>query len=95
MVGLSDDCKVPVGDRDVVEVGDLANIDFVGTMDGEEFEGGSGAGYDLLIGSGSFVPGFEEGVVDIESVKRGISLLPSRRIIMKRWPVRMWYLQLP
>ena len=33
--GLSDDCKVPVGDRDVVEVGDLANIDFVGTMDGE------------------------------------------------------------
>ena len=37
--GLSDDCKVPVGDRDVVEVGDLANIDFVGTMDGEEFEG--------------------------------------------------------
>ena len=52
-----DDCKVPVGDRDVVEVGDLANIDFVGTMDGEEFEGGSGAGYDLLIGSGSFVPG--------------------------------------
>ena len=64
--GLSDDCKVPVGDRDVVEVGDLANIDFVGTMDGEEFEGGSGAGYDLLIGSGSFVPGFEEGVVDMK-----------------------------
>ena len=63
---LSDDCKVPVGDRDVVEVGDLANIDFVGTMDGEEFEGGSGAGYDLLIGSGSFVPGFEEGVVDMK-----------------------------
>ena len=56
--GLSDDCKVPVGD--------LANIDFVGTMDGEEFEGGSGAGYDLLIGSGSFVPGFEEGVVDMK-----------------------------
>ena len=55
--GLSDDCKVPVGDRDVVEVGDLATI---------EFEGGSGAGYDLLIGSGSFVPGFEEGVVDMK-----------------------------
>ena len=50
----------------MVEVGDLANIDFVGTMDGEEFEGGSGAGYDLLIGSGSFVPGFEEGVVDMK-----------------------------
>lgn len=63
---LSDDCKIPVEDRDVVEVGDLANIDFVGTMDGEEFEGGSGSDYDLLIGSGSFIDGFEEGVVGMK-----------------------------
>ena len=35
-------------------------------IDGEEFEGGSGAGYELLIGSGSFIPGFEEGVVDMK-----------------------------
>lgn len=63
---LSDDCKVLIEDRDVVEVGDLANIDFVGTMDGEEFEGGSGSDYDLLIGSGSFIDGFEEGVVDMK-----------------------------
>ena len=59
---LSDDCKVLIEDRDVVEVGDLANIDFVGKMDGEEFDGGSGTGYDLMIGSGSFIDGFEEGV---------------------------------
>lgn len=63
---LSDDCRVLIEDRDVVEVGDLANIDFVGTMDGEEFEGGSGSDYDLLIGSGSFIDGFEEGVVDMK-----------------------------
>lgn len=61
-LSLSDACIVDIADRDIVENGDIANIDFVGTMDGEEFEGGSGAGYDLVIGSGSFVPGFEEGV---------------------------------
>lgn len=59
---LSDACIQPVKSRDVVENGDIANIDFVGTMDGEVFDGGSGEGYDLVIGSGSFVPGFEEGV---------------------------------
>lgn len=59
---LSDACVQPVEGRNVVENGDIANIDFVGTMDGEAFEGGTGADYDLVIGSGSFVPGFEEGV---------------------------------
>lgn len=59
---LSDACVQPVKSRDVVENGDIANIDFVGTMDGEVFDGGTGEGYDLVIGSGSFVPGFEEGV---------------------------------
>lgn len=59
---LSDACMQPVEGRDVVENGDIANIDFVGTMDGEAFDGGTGADYDLVIGSGSFVPGFEEGV---------------------------------
>lgn len=59
---LGDACVRPVEGRNVVENGDIANIDFVGTMDGEVFDGGTGADYDLVIGSGSFVPGFEEGV---------------------------------
>lgn len=46
-----------------VENGDVANIDFVGTMDGEEFDGGSGEGYDLTIGSDTFIEGFESGLI--------------------------------
>ena len=52
----------PVTDR-AVENGDTANIDFVGKIEGKEFEGGSGEGYPLEIGSGSFIPGFEESVI--------------------------------
>lgn len=45
--------------------GDNVNIDFVGSIDGVEFEGGNsdGAGYDLTLGSGSMIPGFEDGIV--------------------------------
>ena len=46
-----------------VKEGDTVNIDYVGTKDGEEFEGGSAEGYDLEIGSGSFIDGFEEGLI--------------------------------
>ena len=46
-----------------VENGDIANIDFKGYLDGVPFEGGEGAGFDLGIGSGQFVPGFEEQLV--------------------------------
>lgn len=42
--------------------GDKVNIDFTGTKDGEEFEGGSAQGYDLTLGSGSMIPGFEDGI---------------------------------
>ena len=45
-----------------VEEGDTVSIDYVGKMDGEEFEGGSGS-YDLVIGSETFVEGFEEGLI--------------------------------
>lgn len=51
-----------VTDR-AVEDGDIVNIDYVGTMDGEEFEGGSDTGYDLTIGSNSFIDGFETGLI--------------------------------
>lgn len=43
--------------------GDSVNIDFVGTVDGEEFDGGSSEGYDLTLGSGSFIDGFEDQIV--------------------------------
>lgn len=43
--------------------GDSVNIDFVGSVDGEEFDGGSAQGYDLTLGSGSFIDGFEDQIV--------------------------------
>lgn len=52
-----------ITDRTVVEDGDVVNIDYKGLMNGEEFEGGSDEGFDLTIGSGSFIPGFEEGLI--------------------------------
>ncbi|EOD4396856.1 trigger factor [Staphylococcus aureus] len=52
--------EMVVKEDGVVENGDTVNIDFSGSVDGEEFEGGQGEGYDLEIGSGSFIPGFEE-----------------------------------
>lgn len=50
--------------------GDTVNIDFVGTVDGEEFDGGNtnGNGYDLTLGSGKFIDGFED---QIEGHKPG------------------------
>ena len=42
---------------------DIANIDYEGSVDGVPFDGGKGAGHDLKLGSGSFIPGFEEQIV--------------------------------
>ncbi|ACK51828.1 trigger factor [Methylocella silvestris BL2] len=58
------------GDGVVATKGDKATIDFVGKIDGEAFEGGSGEGVDLVLGSGSFIPGFEE---QLEGLKLGDS----------------------
>ena len=49
--------------RNKVQEGDVVNIDYVGRIDGEEFDGGSAEGYNLEIGSGSFIDGFEDGLV--------------------------------
>lgn len=57
--------KMPVTDR-AAELGDVANIDYEGKLDGAAFEGGTAAGYDLILGRGSFIPGFEDGVVGME-----------------------------
>ena len=45
------------------KLGDVANIDYEGTKDGVAFDGGTAAGYDLTLGSGQFIDGFEDGVV--------------------------------
>jgi len=47
--------------------GDIANIDFVGTVGGKTFEGGSAEHYDLKLGSGMFIPGFEDQVVGLKA----------------------------
>jgi trigger factor len=46
--------------------GDQVVIDFVGKVDGEAFEGGSAEDYPLVLGSGSFIPGFEEQLVGVK-----------------------------
>ncbi|MGN0343225.1 MAG: trigger factor [Roseburia sp.] len=51
-------------DKDVVEEGDFVNIDYVGYLNGEAFDGGSAEGYILEIGSDSFIDGFEDGLID-------------------------------
>ena len=50
-----------------VKKGDTANINFEGFLEGVPFEGGKGEDYDLAIGSGSFVPGFEEQLIDMKA----------------------------
>lgn len=49
-----------------VSEGDIANIDYVGKKDGVAFEGGTDEGYDLEIGSNSFIEGFESGLIGAE-----------------------------
>ena len=53
---------VEVTDR-AAEMGDIANIDYEGSVDGVPFEGGKGEKHDLKLGSGQFIPGFEEQIV--------------------------------
>ena len=48
------------------QLGDNANIDFDGYLNGERFDGGKAEGYDLELGSNSFVPGFEEQIVGMQ-----------------------------
>lgn len=48
-----------------VQDGDIADIDYVGKKDGVAFEGGTASGFKLEIGSGTFIPGFEDGLVGV------------------------------
>ena len=49
-----------------VEEGDIANIDYVGKLNGVAFDGGTASGYDLGIGTHTFIEGFEEGLIGAE-----------------------------
>jgi len=53
-------------DRTIAEDGDVVNLDFVGLVDGEEIEDGSAEDFDLELGSGDFIPGFEEQIIGKE-----------------------------
>ncbi len=57
--------NIPVTDR-AVQDGDMTVIDFEGFVDGVAFEGGKGEDYPLTIGSGAFIPGFEEALIGAE-----------------------------
>ncbi len=57
--------SIEVTDRPAA-LNDTVNIDFLGTIDGTPFDGGSAEGFDLTLGSGQFIPGFEEGVVGMQ-----------------------------
>lgn len=56
---------ITVDDRAVAQ-GDMVSLDFEGFVDGVAFEGGKGENYDLTIGSGAFIPGFEDQLVGAE-----------------------------
>ena len=58
--------KVEADKDATLEVGNIAVFDFVGTLNGEKFEGGSSENYELEIGSGKFVPGFEDQMVGLK-----------------------------
>lgn len=57
----------------IVQNGETVNINFTGYMDGEAFEGGTAENYELTIGSGSFIDGFEIGLIGVE-VGKTVSL---------------------
>ena len=58
--------EIVVKEEGKVEEGNTAVIDFEGYVDGEKLDGGTGANYPLEIGSHTFIPGFEEGIVGME-----------------------------
>ncbi|MDW0109670.1 trigger factor [Sporosarcina aquimarina] len=59
--------EMVVKEEGAIEEGDTANINFDGYSEGEAFEGGKAENYDLAIGSGSFIPGFEEQLIGMKT----------------------------
>ena len=67
---------VEVTDR-AVQDGDKVNLDYSGSVDGEKFEGGTAEKQELTIGSGMFIPGFEEQMVGMNAVSYTHLTLPT------------------
>lgn len=59
----------PIEKPRAVKAGDTVVIDFIGRVDGEAFEGGTAEGHQLKIGSNSFIPGFEDGLIGAKADK--------------------------
>ncbi|KQU08620.1 trigger factor [Bacillus altitudinis] len=59
--------ELVVKEEGAIEKGDTVVLDFEGFVDGEAFEGGKAENYSLEVGSGSFIPGFEEQLVGLEA----------------------------
>ena len=62
---LADQAKttIPAGEGHVAATGDTVVLDFLGTVDGEAFDGGTGSGMKVTLGSGQLIPGFEDQLV--------------------------------
>ena len=60
---LEEEADAVAAEDRAVEKGDTVKIDFVGKMNGEVFDGGSAEDYPLTIGSGAFIPGFEDSII--------------------------------
>ncbi len=59
--------SAPIKDDRETKTGDVLMIDFVGRVGGEEFAGGKAEGYELTLGSGTFIPGFEEQLTGVKA----------------------------
>lgn len=64
---MAKDASMQVKEEQVIEAGDTANFDFVGMVDGVEFPGGKAENYELEIGSGQFIPGFEDQMIGMKA----------------------------
>ena len=60
-----------IEDKRAIQADDQSNFDFVGKIDGVEFDGGKAEGFDLVVGSGQFIPGFEDQMIgmNVEETK--------------------------
>ncbi|MCL2821840.1 MAG: trigger factor, partial [Firmicutes bacterium] len=58
--------EVEKSDKEAAKIGDAVKIDYSGAINGKVFEGGTAKDHKLILGSNSFIPGFEEGVVGMK-----------------------------
>ena len=64
---MAKDASMEAKEEQVIESGDYAVFDFLGTVDGVPFDGGKAENYELQIGSGQFIPGFEDQMIGMKA----------------------------